>query len=57
MIRAWFEPQPAAFGESALTAARVFDGEAMLNPPTVLVNEGKVVAAGAAVPESVPIVD
>ena len=40
----------------ALTAARVFDGESVLHRPTVLVDEGKVVAAGVPVPESVPIV-
>jgi imidazolonepropionase-like amidohydrolase len=40
-----------------LRSARVFDGERLLDRPTLLVDEGGIVAAGVAVPESAPIVD
>src|SRR5262245_54266295 len=41
----------------ALRSARVFDGERLLDRPTVLVGEGAIVAAGVAVPESARTVD
>jgi imidazolonepropionase-like amidohydrolase len=41
----------------AVQAARLFDGERLLDRPTVLVGGETVVAAGVAVPESVPVVD
>jgi imidazolonepropionase-like amidohydrolase len=41
----------------ALRAARVFDGEHVLDRPTVLIDGDTVVAASVAVPASVPVVD
>jgi imidazolonepropionase-like amidohydrolase len=41
----------------ALHAARLFDGVRVLDRPTVLVDGDAIVAAGVAVPESVPVVD
>jgi imidazolonepropionase-like amidohydrolase len=41
----------------ALRSARVFDGERLLDRPTVLVDEGAIVAVGVAVPESADTVD
>jgi imidazolonepropionase-like amidohydrolase len=41
----------------ALRATRLFDGERVLDRPTGVVDGDAVVAAGVAVPESVPVVD
>jgi imidazolonepropionase-like amidohydrolase len=41
----------------ALRAARLFDGDRLLTPPAVLTEGGTVVAAGASVPEAVPVLD
>jgi imidazolonepropionase-like amidohydrolase len=41
----------------ALQAARLFDGERLLTPPALMIEGGKVVAAGVSVPEMVPAVD
>jgi imidazolonepropionase-like amidohydrolase len=41
----------------ALRAASLFDGERVLDRPTVLVDRDAVVAAGVTVPASVPVVD
>jgi imidazolonepropionase-like amidohydrolase len=41
----------------ALRAARLFDGDHLLTPPAVLIEGETVVAAGASVPETVPVLD
>jgi imidazolonepropionase-like amidohydrolase len=41
----------------ALHAARLFDGDRLLTPPAVMIEDGAVVAAGVSVPETVPVVD
>jgi imidazolonepropionase-like amidohydrolase len=41
----------------ALRSARLFDGERLVDPPTVLVDGDGIVAAGVAAPESARIVD
>jgi imidazolonepropionase-like amidohydrolase len=41
----------------ALRAARLFDGERLLSPSTVLVDGASIVGAGVALPETVPVVD
>ena len=41
----------------ALQATRLFDGERLISSPAVLIEGGKVVAAGVSVPETVPVVD
>ena len=41
----------------ALQATRLFDGDRLISPPAVLIEDGKVVAVGVSVPETVLVVD